>query len=55
MRKGIAGDWKNQFSLEAAQMFDQLAGETLVQWEYEQDRDWVDRFATHLQSNSTNA
>ena len=55
MRKGIAGDWKNQFSLEAAQMFDQLAGETLVQWDYEQDRDWVDRFATHLQSNSTNA
>ena len=48
MRKGIAGDWKNQFSMEAAEMFDQLGGETLVQWGYEPDRGWVERFAEEL-------
>ena len=52
MRKGIAGDWKNQFSIDAAEMFDQLAGEKLVQWDYEPDRGWVDRFAKEIEQNS---
>ena len=44
MRKGIAGDWKNNFTKQAAIVFDQVAGDTLVQWGYEPDRTWVDRF-----------
>ncbi len=43
MRKGIAGDWKNNFTKQAAIVFDQVAGDTLVQWGYEPDRTWVDR------------
>ena len=44
MRKGIAGDWKNNFSQQAATTFDQVAGDTLIQWGYEHDHNWVDRF-----------
>ncbi len=44
IRKGVAGDWKNHFSAEAATIFDQLAGDVLVQLGYEQDRGWTDRF-----------
>jgi hypothetical protein len=44
IRKGIVGDWKNYFSREAAEMFDHLAGDTLVRLGYESDRNWVDRY-----------
>ena len=43
-RKGVVGDWRNHFSREAAQLFDQLAGDTLVRLGYERDRGWVDRY-----------
>ncbi len=43
IRKGVAGDWKNHFSPEAAQIFDDLAGDTLVALGYEPDRSWVGR------------
>ncbi len=43
IRKGIAGDWKNHFSREAAQVFNDLAGDTLVALGYESDKGWVDR------------
>ena len=42
IRKGIVGDWKNHFSRESAEVFDQLAGDMLVELGYESDRTWVD-------------
>lgn len=41
LRKGIAGDWKNNFTLEAKQVFNHYAGETLVKLGYEIDDSWV--------------
>ena len=48
LRKGVAGDWQNNFSIEARRVFDELAGEELILLGYESNRSWVD--AT---SNST--
>lgn len=45
IRKGVVGDWQNHFSREAAEVFDQLAGETLVRLGYEDDRGWADRYS----------
>lgn len=42
-RKAIVGDWKNTFSREAAEIFNEYAGDVLVQLEYEQDKQWIDR------------
>lgn len=44
IRKGIAGDWQQKFSREAAETFDHLAGDALVELGYESDRGWVDRY-----------
>ena len=44
IRKGIVGDWKNHFSREAAEVFNELAGDILVRLGYEADRHWVDRY-----------
>lgn len=44
IRKGVAGDWRNCFSREAAELFNELAGDTLVRLGYEADADWVDRY-----------
>lgn len=41
LRKGIVGDWRNQFTLEACQVFDCFAGDSLIALGYEQDHDWV--------------
>ena len=41
IRKGVAGDWPNHFSLEAAEVFNDLAGDALIHLGYEKDRDWV--------------
>jgi hypothetical protein len=41
LRKGIAGDWKNYFTKEAAEIFDHFAGKTLIKLQYEQNNDWV--------------
>lgn len=43
VRKGIVGDWKNQFTIEAAQIFDHYVGERLYQGGFETDRDWLKR------------
>ena len=40
-RKGIAGDWKNYFTLADGELFDALAGEQMAQMEYEPNSDWV--------------
>ncbi len=42
LRKGVAGDWRNHFSLEARQLFDYYAGDALIQVGYERDHSWVD-------------
>lgn len=42
-RKGVAGDWRNHFDRESREIFDALAGETLIAAGYESDRGWVDR------------
>lgn len=44
IRKGISGDWHNYFSREAAELFDHLAGDTLVRLGYEEDRRWPGRY-----------
>lgn len=43
VRKGVAGDWKNYFTPEAARVFHRLAGDTLIRLGYEADGSWVDR------------
>lgn len=42
IRKGIAGDWKNYFTKEDAQLFQSIAGEALVKYGYEKKDDWCD-------------
>ncbi len=41
LRKGIAGDWKNNFSKESAEIFNYYAGEMLMELGYEKDKEWV--------------
>ena len=44
IRKGIVGDWRHHFSRKAAEIFNDLAGDTLVRLGYEEDKGWVDRY-----------
>lgn len=39
-RKGIAGDWMNYFTPEAAEIFDHYAGDALLELGYVDDRAW---------------
>lgn len=41
IRKGVAGDWRNHFTPEAAEVFDRLAGDELIMLGYEPDRSWI--------------
>jgi hypothetical protein len=41
LRKGIAGDWVNYFTREAAAVFDHYAGDALIRLGYESDRRWL--------------
>ena len=41
LRKGIAGDWRNVFSREAAEKFNRHAGAQLIRLGYEADDHWV--------------
>ena len=43
LRKGIAGDWKNHFTREAAEVFDRYCGDALIAAGYEPDRTWIER------------
>jgi hypothetical protein len=45
MRKGIAGDWRNYFTYDAAQVFRRYAGAALIQLGYEEDDSWLNAFA----------
>lgn len=51
LRKGVAGDWRNHFSLEARQLFAHYAGAQLIQLGYESDNSWVER-ADQLEHNN---
>jgi hypothetical protein len=42
IRKGIVGDWRNQFTREAREVFDRYAGEELILLGYETDHAWVE-------------
>ncbi len=41
LRKGIVGDWKNHFSIEARQLFDHYAGTSLIALGYETNHEWA--------------
>lgn len=40
LRKGVAGDWVNNFSQEAGEVFDSFAGDALMHHGYVTDRSW---------------
>lgn len=40
LRKGVAGDWREHFTVEAGEVFDAVAGDMLVELGYAADRDW---------------
>lgn len=44
LRKGIAGDWKNNFSEEACKVFDKYAGNELMKAGYEKDNSWIKNY-----------
>lgn len=41
-RKGIAGDWRNHFTREAAEALDRYAGDVLIESGYAANHSWVD-------------
>lgn len=41
VRKGVAGDWRNHFTREAAEIFVAYAGQTLIELDYESSTSWV--------------
>ena len=43
VRKGIAGDWKNHYGQEAAEVFQKYAGAELIALGYETDANWVEQ------------
>jgi len=43
LRKGQAGDWKNHFSKEAAEIFCKRYGDVLIRAGYESDTNWIDQ------------
>jgi hypothetical protein len=40
LRKGVSGDWVNHFTREAGEIFDDIAGDHLVELGYAADRTW---------------
>lgn len=42
LRKGIAGDWRNHFDREAADVFHSIAGDALITLGYENDENWLE-------------
>lgn len=53
LRKGISGDWRNYFSREAAAVFDEYAGDLLVELGYEADRAWVNTLSDNSSSGGS--
>ncbi len=46
LRKGIAGDWKNNFTKEACEMFAHYAGKELIKAGYENDHNWIKAYVS---------
>lgn len=40
LRKGIIGDWKNNFNKASSEIFDHYAGKQLIKLDYEQNHNW---------------
>lgn len=47
-RKGISGDWKNYFTRKDGELFDELAGQLLIDLGYENNRDWIQTLPDEL-------
>ena len=43
IRKGVSGDWKNYFTYKDGQLFNEIAGEALVEFGYEENSNWFER------------
>ncbi len=41
LRKGVVGDWKNYFSVEACEIFARHCGDELIKMGYETDNSWI--------------
>lgn len=41
LRKGVVGDWQNQFTREAREVFAKYTGDSLIKLGYEQNHQWV--------------
>lgn len=44
IRKGISGDWKNYFTYEDGKLFHEIAGDELIEYGYEQNKQWFEKF-----------
>ena len=42
---GQTGDWKNYFTLESANVYNEYAGDILIELGYEKSKDWVNEFS----------
>ena len=51
-RKGVSGDWRNFFTKPDGRLFDEIAGEQLLEFGYESDRDWVETLPERLDSSA---
>lgn len=40
LRKGVSGDWKNHFNNQAKEVFKRHAGDLLIKFGYEKDKNW---------------
>ena len=48
-RKGIVGDWRNYFTRQDGRLFDELAGDLLIELGYEMDRNWINSLPEELE------
>ncbi len=51
MRKGLVGDWQNQFTRESKDLFDFYGGRELILLGYEQDRSWMKSIGENLEES----
>ena len=47
-RKGVSGDWKNYFTRRDGQIFDEIAGDLLIELGYAPDKSWLDELPQEL-------